>query len=288
VTDNEPNLGHYIKEAFNVRVPVPGLGGLPLNWLLLGATAVASLGFPPLALIGLGVELAFLVSLSHNERFRNYVKGKRLLAAKASAGSDWEARRDALIAKLTDDSLVRFYALTDRVGRARHAHAEHLAGVFDDFLEDGLQRLLGIYLRLLGSREVLEGQVVQTPKQRLERELEEAETRLETSDDERIRKSILSTVEIVKRRLSNLNTAKKNVEFIDSELRRIEHQTELLIEEAALAKDPDQVARRIDAVTATFDETQSWMSEHKDLMKEVGYDDDDGPIIPPSKRVGAS
>ena len=31
----------YVKAAFNVRLPIPGLGGLPVNWLALGVAAVA-------------------------------------------------------------------------------------------------------------------------------------------------------------------------------------------------------------------------------------------------------
>ena len=121
----------------------------------------------------------------------------------------------------------------------------------------------------------------------LEKELAEAEERVAALTDasqQRIAKSLGATIDILKKRLANLATARQNVEFIESELRRIEHQTELVIEEAALAKDPDDVARRIDAVTSTFDETQAWIKENKDLMKEVGFDlSSDSTQIPPNK-----
>ena len=151
-----------------------------------------------------------------------------------------------------------------------------------------MQRLQLIYLRLLSTRSGLQRQVQVIEDQRLDLELSEAERRLASLDDrknERIAKSISSTIEILKRRLDNLSTAKQNVDFIDSELRRIEHQTELIIEDAALSKDPDDVARRIDAVTSTFDETQDWIKQSKDLMKEVGFELSSTPTAPPPQTT---
>ena len=277
-----------LKEAFNVRVPVPLLGEVPINWLFLATATVATLVYPPLGLIAAGTELALLYGLTHNDRFRNYVKGRRLVDSKASTEDQWNARRTALLRRLNEDSHARFEVLERRVEKARSTHADNLGGDFDDFLEEGLHHLQSLYLTLLSSLEVLNNQLVEGNQQQLQSELAEAEAKLEDMTslaNQRLAKSVRATVEILKRRIENLNTAKNNVQFIESELRRIEHQTELIIEEAALAKDPDDVAHRIDAVTSTFDETQDWIKENRDLMKEVGFDlESDAPKIPPSKQ----
>ena len=288
MSDTEPSFGEMLKEAFNVRVPVPLLGEVPINWLFLATATVATFVYPPLGLIAAGTELALLYGLTHNDRFRNYVKGRRLLDAKVSSEDQWSAKRSTFLRKLNEGSQARFEVLERRAETARRTHADNLGGDFDDFLEEGLHHLQSLYLTLLSSLETLNTQILEANEAQLQNELREAEGKLDTLKglaEQRIAKSVRATIEILKRRLQNLNTAKNNVQFIESELRRIEHQTELIIEEAALAKDPDDVAHRIDAVTSTFDETQDWIKENRDLMKEVGFQlESDGPKIPPSKQ----
>jgi hypothetical protein len=77
MSDRPPDLQDYLKEAFNARVGVPGLGGLPLNWMALLGVGTLGLLHPGIWLVGAGLELAFVVGLAHNERIRNYVRGKR-------------------------------------------------------------------------------------------------------------------------------------------------------------------------------------------------------------------
>ena len=284
----DPTFTEVLKEAFNVRVPVPLLGDVPINWLFLAAATVGTLVFPPLGLIAAGIELALLYGLTHNERFQNYVRGRRLMNVKLSSKEVWAAMRDERLKTLNDSSKTRFELLEQRVHKARRTHAENLGGDFDNFLEEGLHRLESLYLSLLSSLESLHHQVEEGNQTLLEAELADAEKRFSehhTAEDRRLAKSLGSTIDILKRRLANLATAEKNLAFIESELRRIEHQTELIIEEAALAKDPDDVAHRIDAVTSTFDETQNWIKENRDLMKEVGFElESEAPRIPPSKQ----
>ena len=56
----EPTFGDYLKAAFNVRVRVPGLGGVPINWLYL--TAIAGLSFAawPMLLVGFGAAMLLM------------------------------------------------------------------------------------------------------------------------------------------------------------------------------------------------------------------------------------
>ena len=275
MSGTDPTFSEVLKEAFNVRVPVPMLGEVPINWLFIATAGVATLAFPPLGLITAGVELAILYGLTHNKRFHNYVKGRRIQTAKETNTDAWTQNRNRLMSVLNETSKARFDILERRAHKGLQTHAEHLGGSFDTFLEDGLERLQSIYLTLLESKEGLQRQVDQGQSAGLESELADAETRMRAMTDKsqaRIAKSIAATVDILKRRLGNLATARQNVEFIESELRRIEHQTELVIEEAVLTKDPDEVAIRIDAVTSTFEETQKWIKENRDLMKEVGFD----------------
>jgi hypothetical protein len=264
------------------------LGEVPVNWLFLATAGVATALFPPLGLIAAGVELALLYGLTHSERFQNVVKGRRLLTVKLSSDEVWGQQREALLSRIGDDSTARFELLERRADTARRTHQENLGEAFDDFLDEGLHRLQSLYLTLLHSSETLAVQITAGQRADLADELEEAESQLKgltDSADQRIAKSVRSTIVILNRRLGNLATAKQNTTYIESELRRIEHQTELLIEEAALTKDPDEVARRIDAVTSTFDETQDWVKQNQTLLKEVGFDlAVDSPRLPRLKQ----
>ena len=55
----EPNFGDYLKAAFHFSIPVPGLGGLPLNYLFLGLTAGATIAYWPFLLFGSAAKGAF-------------------------------------------------------------------------------------------------------------------------------------------------------------------------------------------------------------------------------------
>jgi hypothetical protein len=106
----------------------------------------------------------------------------------------------------------------------------------------------------------------------LRAELQEAQDALtgsDASENDKVRRSRQATVEVLQRRIRNLEDVDAHLTYIDSELRRIEHQAEALIEEAALAKDPDDLTRRIDAVAATFDDAQEWMRLNKESLVDV-------------------
>lgn len=265
-------FAEYVREAFNLRVPIPGVGGLPLNWMALAGVATLGLANPGFWLLGAGFELAFLMSVAHHPRFRAHVQRTRAYAAKRAQSSDWAAREAGLLGQLTEEAATRYEALVERCGRVRELGGDDDTGMVGEMAEEGLTRLQWIFLRLLASRALLGRQVDPRSIRALRKELEAAEKELEAlgpDGNEKVRRSRLATVEILQRRIRNLEDADAHLSYIDSELRRIEHQAEALIEEAALAKDPDVLTRRIDAVAATFDDAQEWMRLHKESFSAV-------------------
>lgn len=257
----------YVKAAFNVRLPIPGLGGLPVNWLALGVAAVAAIPFWPIALIAAGLEVGFLALLSNHPRFQAHVQRMRKWEASNEQELSFQEQVTQLASQLSDTSKDRFERLQRRVARVEQESAAALRTL----AEDGLLRLEWIYLKLLGSEELLRRQVGRSQRAQLLSELEENQAKLEEAkdQDERIRKSIRSTIEILERRITNLDTALSNLAFIEAELTRIEHQADLIVEETALAKDANALSTRIDAVTATFDETQEWVRLNQDILSET-------------------
>lgn len=268
----EPSFGDYLREAFNVRVKVPGLGGLPLNWMAIAGIGTLGLANPGFWLLGAGAELFFVMSLAHHPRFRAHVRRTRAAAARRSESSDFASREAHLLGKLGDPSRERYQALVARCGRVRELGGDDDTGVVGELAEEGLSRLQWIFLRLLASRELLARQVDPRAARALRAELQEAQDALtgsDASENDKVRRSRQATVEVLQRRIRNLEDVDAHLTYIDSELRRIEHQAEALIEEAALAKDPDDLTRRIDAVAATFDDAQEWMRLNKESLVDV-------------------
>ena len=277
----------FVKEAINVRPKLKALGSLPLNWMALAGVGTLGLLNPGFWFVGAGLELGFVVLMAQNPRFRNYVHGRRIQAAKQASAAQWRQRQQELLARLSPESQERFQAFVGRIEQAMGDRAEDdLSGLIGDVADDGLHRLRWIYLRLLASAEGLNKQVDPNTTKSLQAELDATTKQLLAlgpKPDSRIQHSLEQTVDILKQRLKNLEDARNNLVYIESELRRVEHQAELIIEEAALATDADTLSSRIDAVTATFHETQEWMHLHKELLSEFGDEDDDRR--PPPQRA---
>lgn len=286
----EPTYRELLGEAFNVKVPVPLLGRVPLNWLGLGVFGVLGLVNPGFWAVGAALEVALVFGLAQHPRFRNYVKGRRIQLAKQANKISWREQAELALQELPDPDVARYRHLDARCQRVRDLSSDDDAeGMIGTVAEDGLERLQRIFLRLLQSQTAIEQQIDRDSAQALRVELDAKVRELESYEggDPRIVKSMESTVAILRRRLTNLEGADANVRYIQNELRRIEHQAELLIEEAALARGPEELASRIDAVTATFDETHAWMQSNKDLLGDIDEELDAPVRIPPSLREGA-
>lgn len=289
MSQEEPTYGELLVEAFNVKVPIPGLGGMPLNWLGLATFGVLGLVNPGFWLVGAALETVLLFGLAQSPRFRSFVKGKRLVAAKEAVKSSWSDRAEQVLEDLPDDAGVRYRSLVARCERvADISRREDYAGFVGSMAEEGLERLQRIFLGLLQTQAALETELDKDRIEPLKMELDAKVRDLESQSggDPRIIRSLESTIDLLRRRITNLEGATSNVAYIKSELRRIEHQAELLIEEAALARSPDQLAGKIDAVTATFDETAEWMRTHKDLVGDAEVELEAPRRIPPSVRQG--
>lgn len=258
------SLWGYIKAALNVRWPVPGLGGLPVNWLFLGAVALA--GFfvhPALWLLGGAADLAFIMALAQNPRFQ------RIIDAGSSAKDDidFSAKAAQMLQGVPGLARKRYADLEIRCGQIRQMSSN--LGAMSEMQVGGLKRLLWIFLKLLVSRETILTQARTTNREDLQEEIKSAEAQLTTLADpskERLRKSVESNLEILKKRLTNLDESKNALEFIEAELKRIENQVELIAQEAAMSKDGGHLSDKIDSVAGTLAETQDWMKTNQEIL----------------------
>ena len=81
-----------------------------------------------------------------------------------------------------------------------------------------------------------------------------------------LRHSIEGQADILRQRINHRGEAERQMTFIEAELTRIEHQVELIREQAALSTDPVVLSGRIDEIAATLGGTSQWMRDQQQLI----------------------
>jgi hypothetical protein len=291
-----PRLGYldYVKAAFHRRVPVPGMGVMPVNWMGLAAFAVLGLLNPGFWLLGAAAELTFLLGVSSNPRFQKLIDAERL----ADARTGWEDRVHGEVERLSEESGARYRRLLAEcrriLGISETLDAEEIGGV-RGLRSGSLNQLLWIFLRLLRSRELIADNLAGVERKEIEREIQSLESRLGGIDHDRdaaLARSLQGTFEILGRRLANLDRAAASLQVIDAEMGRIEQHVELIREESAVSGKAEALSSRLDAVTNAMSETTRWMADNAELFGDLGDDptavSGDLPHLPERASEGES
>lgn len=268
----EPTQWDYYKAAFFARRRVKGLGGVPLNVLFLLGTGVAGLLNPGIWLIGAGVEVAYLTWLSHNERFRALVRGEHLRRQARTADEQIEA----VIDSLSPGSQARWKRLQQRCRQIRETSASLAPGIESagDPVKGGLDSLLLIHGRLLATREALQTAMNEETRDELEQKVEDAGRRLGRASSEAAKRSIESSLEILRKRVEHARNAVENLQVVDAELDRIENQVDLIREELLVNRDPTALSARIDAVTTMMGDANRFLQDNQALLGPLGAESD--------------
>lgn len=269
-----PRLGYldYVKAAFHRRVPVAGLGAMPVNYMGLAAFAVLGLLNPGFWLLGAAAELTYLLGVSSNPRFQKLIDAERTAVERTG----WEDRVHEEVEQLSDDSRYRYRRLLAEcrriLGIAETLDGAEIGGV-RGLRSSSLNQLLWIFLRLLRSRELIAENVASVERKEIESELGRVRSRLEAVDREKdaaLARSLDGTLEILERRLANLDRAAASLSVIDAELARIEQHVELIREESAVSGKAEALSSRLDAVTNAMGETTRWMADNAELFGALG------------------
>jgi hypothetical protein len=262
----------YVRAAFNAR-PF-GMFVAP-NWIGLGTFGLLGLMDPGFWVLGAGLELGYLLTLSTNPRFQRAISSKPLSAAR----SEWNDRIQRLTQQLNDEDQGRYAALAER---CRSIIDLQMQGASDvphgmETQADSLGRLSWMFLRLLVARgtimSVLAGgeddEGLDQRRSALKRQAADESAAPE------LRRSLEGQIEILEQRIEQRRQAENKLTYIDAELARIEEQVELIREQAALSTDPELLSRRIDEITATLGGTGQWIRDQQrvygameDLMSE--------------------
>lgn len=265
----KPSVRDYLRHAFSAR-PIGMF--VPPNWVGLGIFAMLGMLNPGFWVLGLGLELAYLGLLSTHPRFQRFVDA--VIAWEER--KNWQSRVDSLVRQLDTESQRRYRALEVRCRSIleQQLRSSALSGGLEA-QQEGLGRLLWIYLRLLLTRQAIdrmmresEGGAEET--ERMAERIEKVERQLKSEIlSEELRRSLSGQLEILQQRLAKRREARAKKDYLDAELTRIQEQAELIREQAVLATDPEAVSQRIDEITATLGGTTQWIQEQQKIYGAV-------------------
>jgi hypothetical protein len=235
---------------------------LPPNWAVLGAFALLGLLNPGFWLIGAGLELAYLLGLSHLPRFRALVDAQHWIEREEAEDN----RLASSLAQLDAERRERFRAVEARCDRI--LAEQQMDGAISRMQRAGLDRLLAIHLRLLFTQAAMERLLGESgaTDESLEEEIHRLKERAGGSGPE-LRRSLEAQVAILERRRKALIDGREKLAFANSELDRIEHQIALILDEVRLSKAPETIGSQIDRVSGELDETRNWVNEQQRLLE---------------------
>ena len=263
-------MWRYLKSAFLVGVGVPALGRLPVNALAATAFFILGFGHPGFWFLGLAAEAVVLPALAFNKRFQNMVDAEN----REAASSNSEAKRASLVRLLPADDKRRLASLEHKCDKVievyRNAQAEEYV---IDTNRDALENLKWIYLKLMIARyHLLTAGTDDTPEA-LAGKIEALEADLkEGQDTPALRQSRAATLDILRRRLKNVQRRGESFEEVESDLTRVESQVDLILDNAAMQGKARAIATDIELASdlvsgGMFGEAESAVA---DLDRDYG------------------
>jgi hypothetical protein len=264
-----PSAWDCIRKAFNAQ-PIGMF--VPPNWIGLGVFGLLGILNPGFWIVGLGLELGYLWVLGTNERFRRFVGASQQVLTR----KQWQSKVDALVQQLSNEDQKRYRALEGRC-RALLEQQLHLQTPAQGLQaqNEGLGRLLWLYLRLLSTRQAINRMLLGATTESLdasadlEERIGQLKTKLNEPLSEDLRKSLAGQIEILEQRLAKRSEAKDKLAFLDAELTRIQEQIELVREQAVLTADPETISQRVDQITANLGNTSQWVSDQQKIYGAV-------------------
>jgi hypothetical protein len=214
---------------------------------------VLALGFanPGFWLLGLGFEMAFLMGLSGNKRFQNWVN-----AVNAFSQIQFETlKKEALLKLISNEDRKKLSALEEKCRRVLEVYrTSQLESYLLDNNQTALGRICYLYLKILVSRRYLLNLDTKNGEKILRQQINEIQQYLENQDlVESVKNSKNATLKILEQRLSNLRRREDSLEEMESDLTRVEAQVDLALENASMQGKPHTISAYVDLSSQLFD-----------------------------------
>ena len=237
-------MWRYLKAAFLAGVQVPALGRVPVNALAAAGFFILGFGHPGFWFLGLAFEGALVPALAFNKRFQKVVDAQD----RQLSDGDSDEKRASLLQLLPPHYRERLTDVDIKCNKVlqvyRNAQAEEF---IIDTNRAALDNLRWVYLKLLIARyHLLTAGTDDTPES-LEKKIASLQRELqEPNESPALRQSKSATLDILKRRLANIERRGQSLEEVESDLTRVESQVDLILDNAAMQGKPQTITTDIE------------------------------------------
>lgn len=225
----------YLSAAFVASPILPGLGKVPVNLLMI--VVLVALGFwhPGFWLACAGLEVLYLCLLTSNARFRRLVDSVKKAPRQEI---DIEAKRRQLTMELPGVDRQQLFSLEDKCVRImRILRANHADDLVIEDHRQALPKLTWIYLKLLIARHNFFLANKEATSDGLQHEIARLEKEIaEPAITPTLKESKTATLAILKQRVENLDRRETALEEIESDMKRIEAQIDLTLENVRMCQ----------------------------------------------------
>ncbi len=238
-------ISDYVKTAFKGQNNVI---------LLIGGLLAAIISFQPLFVlpIVIALEVLYLVLRSQSPRFQALVRAR----LQASQRVDSQQTADRILFSLNERRRVRFERVRSRclalqTSVKRTGSSSQLGSLLEDQQTESVNQLLWVFLRTLAYEQALESFITSVPRTEIQNTLKQTETALASGDlNESMRQAYTENLDVLKKRIENLERAEANMKGLDARLVRVENSIMLIQEQALTRQDPAFIEAEVSSATA--------------------------------------
>ena len=282
------SIAKYLKTAFVNR------------WNLLALAGAAGFGLvsgrPDVVLpIALAVELGYLAFVGTHPKFQKFVDMQEAAGLREAGQQKVGVKLEHIMRALPKGSLRRYRLLRSRCQELRKLAARLKAPGAGAQLDlehkqvKGLEELLWVFLRLLFTENTMREFLKATDADRIQKDIAEAEARLQRLDGEpesphtlKIRRTVADNLKTSQQRMANYRRAEGNFEFVQLELDRLENKINSLAELAVNRQEPDYITSEVSEMASSVLHTEQTIAE-LDFLTHLGGDSQAPPLLAPKE-----
>jgi hypothetical protein len=222
----------YLKAAFFYSPPLPGIGRVPWNILVLACLGILGFAQSAFWLLGAGLEVGYLFLLATNPRFQRLTHADDADAATAQTMQQTQK----LVTRLKPESRGRHLKLAQTCGRIEMLYQENqLDQSTTRVNRDAMVQLAWSHLKLLVAYDTLQSPERAADENTLRSQIKALEAELmDTQMPSSLQSSKRATLDIMRKRMDMLGKRGQTLKEIESDLQRIEAQIDLAMENARL------------------------------------------------------
>jgi len=235
----------YAKEAFKE----------PYNLILfVGALLAGIVSLMPFVVwpfVG-ALEILYLLTMANNARYQAVVR-VRMQRRDQTDTLDVASR---LIEGLSERRKLRFDAVRARCLNLQESMGpatkrDEVGNLLESQQLQSVNQLLWVFLRTLAYEQALESFCSSMPRGEIQNMLRKTEAALQTEKlSEQMRTAYQENVDVLKKRLENLERAETNLKTLEARLIRVENSIMLIQEQALTRQDPAFIEAEVNSATA--------------------------------------